>query len=199
MPRNLILGILSIVLLAIVRALNEDLPNFAFLSKSWRAVAVSALGLATLTIDKLTDGSDWATSFSAAFSIAGPSLVLLLVEALGGSQSGAAVAAVGGTETKAQISRMPPPPPKPNGYIYLPGLFMVASVTIVVGAILFYLSGCSSPQAKSACDAVRIADDACSAFVTVPLPDGTQEKVPRAKVVKLAEETKAARLAGPSK
>jgi hypothetical protein len=88
--------------------------------------------------------------------------------------------------------------PPPRGF---------ANVTIVVGLSvlalgmvafgLLNITGCKTNAARTACDIVHIVDDGCQAFVEVPLPDGTIEKVPRAEIVKLAKTTKAVRLAGP--
>jgi hypothetical protein len=58
--------------------------------------------------------------------------------------------------------------------------------------------GCKTNAARTACDIVHIIDDGCQTFVEVPLPDGTKERVPRSAIVKLASDTKAARLSAPA-
>lgn len=101
-------------------------------------------------------------------------------------------------------SSMPPPRdsatiPPPRGFAnvtVLMGLSMLALVLLDVVAFGLFTAGCKNNVARTACDIVHIVDDGCDVFVQVPLPDGTTERVPRAEIVKLARETKAARLSG---
>jgi hypothetical protein len=96
-------------------------------------------------------------------------------------------------------SSMPPPrdatiPPPPRGFA---GVSLLAGLSVVaLGGVAFGLLGCKTNVARTACDIVHIVDDGCEVFVKVPLPDGTVEKVPRSEIVRLARETKAARLSG---
>ncbi len=93
-------------------------------------------------------------------------------------------------------STIPPPPSDPRGFAgvsILMGLSVCALGMVALGA----LAGCKTNAARTACDIVHIVDDGCQTFVEVPLPDGSKEKVPRAAIVRLANETKAARLAVP--
>lgn len=73
-------------------------------------------------------------------------------------------------------------------------VFTGAACALLTMAFGVFSSGCHSSQAKTACDAIRIADDACEAFVMVPLPDGTKERVPRAEIVRMATAQKAFRI-----
>jgi hypothetical protein len=73
---------------------------------------------------------------------------------------------------------------------------LVGLSVLALGGVAFGLLGCKTNIARTACDIVHIVDDGCDVFVKVPLPDGTVEKVPRAEIVRLARETKAARLSG---
>lgn len=103
-------------------------------------------------------------------------------------------------------SSMPPPgdttvsptiptiPPPPRGFASVPVL--VGLSVVVLAAVAFGLLGCRTNVARTACDIVHIIDDGCDVFVKVPLPDGTIERVPRSEIVRLARETKAARLSG---
>lgn len=84
--------------------------------------------------------------------------------------------------------------PPPRGFAHVS--ILVGLSVLALGAVAFGLLGCKTNAARTACDIVHIVDDGCEVFVNVPLPDGTIEKVPRAAIVRLASETKAARLSG---
>jgi len=87
--------------------------------------------------------------------------------------------------------------PPPRGFA---GVSSIIGLTVLALGMLAYglfVAGCKTNAARTACDIVHIVDDGCQAFVEVPLPDGTSEKVPRAEIVKLAKTTKAVRLSGP--
>jgi len=86
--------------------------------------------------------------------------------------------------------------PPPRGFANV--TILVGLSVLAVGMLAFGLlvMGCKTNAARTACDIVHIVDDGCEVFVNVPLPDGTVEKVPRAAIVRLASETKAARLSG---
>jgi hypothetical protein len=95
-------------------------------------------------------------------------------------------------------SSMPPPRdsetiPPPRGFADVAILF---GIGVLVLAGLAFEIGCKTNPARTACDIVHIIDDGCDIFVQVPLPDGTTERVRRAEIVKLAKETRAARLSG---
>lgn len=98
-------------------------------------------------------------------------------------------------------SSMPPPRdatiPPPRGFARVSILAVLsAAMLAALLPVAFGVLGCKTNPARAACDLVHIIDDGCDVFVKVPLPDGTTEKVPRAEIVKLARETKAARLSG---
>lgn len=84
--------------------------------------------------------------------------------------------------------------PPPRGFANVS--ILVGLSVVALGAVAFGLLGCKTNAARTACDIVHIVDDGCEVFVNVPLPDGTTEKVPRSAIVRLASETKAARLSG---
>jgi hypothetical protein len=90
-----------------------------------------------------------------------------------------------------------PPPSTPRGFADV-AILVDLSVLVLAGAVAFgfIVTGCKTNAARTACDIVHIVDDGCQTFVQVPLPDGTTEKVPRSAIVRLASETKAARLSG---
>jgi hypothetical protein len=85
--------------------------------------------------------------------------------------------------------------PPPRGFADM-SILVVLSVCALGVVAIGGLPGCKTNPARTACDIVHIIDDGCEVFVNVPLPDGTVEKVPRAAIVRLASETKAARLSG---
>lgn len=85
------------------------------------------------------------------------------------------------------------PPPRGFAVVSVLACLTVCAVAFVA---LGLFAGCKTNAARTACDIVHIVDDGCEVFVNVPLPDGTVEKVPRAAIVRLASETKAARLSG---
>lgn len=88
------------------------------------------------------------------------------------------------------------PPPNDRGFA---DLLVIGGIGLVgLCALAFGLFGCKTNPARTACDIVHIVDEGCQTFVEVPLPDGTREKVPRSAIVRLASETKAARLAAPA-
>jgi hypothetical protein len=96
-------------------------------------------------------------------------------------------------------SSMPPPrdsvpPTMPRGFARVP--ILVGLSAVALAAVAIGLLGCKTNAARAACDIVHIVDNGCDVFVQVPLPDGTVEKVPRSEIVRLARETKAARLSG---
>ncbi len=102
-------------------------------------------------------------------------------------------------------SSMPPPrdpsdatlpPPPPRGFASVPILAVLAGMSVVAMVGVAIGLGCKTNAARAACDIVHIVDNGCDVFVQVPLPDGTVEKVPRVEIVRLARETKAARLSG---
>lgn len=89
--------------------------------------------------------------------------------------------------------------PPPRGFadlIVIGGLSVIGLGVVAIG--LLFATGCKTNAARTACDIVHIVDEGCQTFVEVPLPDGTKEKVPRSAIVRLASETKAARLAAPA-
>jgi hypothetical protein len=86
--------------------------------------------------------------------------------------------------------------PPPRGFAEFWPLLGLTLMTITSIALGVWALGCKSNAARTACDIVHIVDDGCEVFVNVPLPDGTVERVPRAAIVQLASETKAARLSG---
>jgi hypothetical protein len=94
----------------------------------------------------------------------------------------------------AKIKRESTIPP-PRGFADVSILVGVSALVLTLVAIGL-CAGCKTNPARTACDIVHIIDDGCQTFVEVPLPDGTKEKVPRAAIVKLASDTKAARLSG---
>lgn len=93
-------------------------------------------------------------------------------------------------------STIPPPRSDPRGFVGV-SILVALSVCAFGVVALVALAGCKTNAARTACDIVHIVDDGCQTFVEVPLPDGTKERVPRAAIVRLAGETKAARLAAP--
>ena len=95
-------------------------------------------------------------------------------------------------------STIPPPHEStispPRGFARVS--ILVGLSVLALGGVAFGLLGCKTNAARTACDIVHIVDNGCDVFVNVPLPDGTTEKVPRSAIVRLASETKAARLSG---
>jgi hypothetical protein len=115
------------------------------------------------------------------------------------SKGAAAVKEATTGKMAARLKRESTSPP-PRGFAavsVLAGLCWVAIAFVVVAYGLF-LTSCKTNPARTACDIVHIIDDGCQTFVEVPLPDGTKEKVPRSAIVRLASDTKAARLAAPA-
>ncbi|HMI84883.1 MAG TPA: hypothetical protein VK550_12370 [Polyangiaceae bacterium] len=97
----------------------------------------------------------------------------------------------------AKIKRESTVPP-PRGFADASILVGLSVLTLVLAELAFglFATGCKTNAARTACDIVHIVDDGCQAFVEVPLPDGTTEKVPRSEIVRLAKASKAARLSG---
>jgi len=97
----------------------------------------------------------------------------------------------------AKIKRESTVPP-PRGFADASILVGLSVLTLVLAELAFglFATGCQTNAARTACDIVHIVDDGCQAFVEVPLPDGTTEKVPRSEIVRLAKASKAARLSG---
>lgn len=88
--------------------------------------------------------------------------------------------------------------PPPRGFASVSSIVGLSVLAVGMLAYGLFITGCKTNAARTACDIVHIVDDGCQAFVEVPLPDGTTERVPRAQIVKLARETKAVRLSAPA-
>lgn len=90
------------------------------------------------------------------------------------------------------------PPPRGFARVSILVVLSMAVLAVLLPVAFGVFTGCKTNPARTACDIVHIIDNGCDVFVQVPLPDGTTEKVPRAEIVKLAQTTKAVRLAAPA-
>lgn len=115
------------------------------------------------------------------------------------SKGAAAVKEATTGKMAARLKRESTSPP-PRGFANVTILIGLSVLAVILADLAIGLSvtGCKTNPARTACDIVHIIDDGCQAFVEVPLPDGTKEKVPRSAIVRLATDTKAARLAPPA-
>jgi hypothetical protein len=95
MDRTTLILLASAVVTAATRAFNEDLPVFKNLTKPVRAVIAAALAIVSATVDNLsTPGSTFQSAIVTAFGVAGPSFLLLVIEAIGGGGGGGSAVAV---------------------------------------------------------------------------------------------------------
>jgi hypothetical protein len=101
---------IAVAIAGVSRGLKQDLPRFKSLSPTVRALITAALSLLAGVIDKVVAGSPWATAFTTVFQAAGPALVLMIVEFLGGGTGG------GGTVVPLSVVKTPSKPPvEPTG------------------------------------------------------------------------------------
>lgn len=106
MDRSIIILVVSAILAAMTRAFNEDLPVFKNVTKGKRALIVGGLALVSAVIDNLsTPGSTIGSAIATAFSVAGPSYLLLIIEVFGG----------GGPGTGSSVHLSTPPAGKSPG------------------------------------------------------------------------------------
>lgn len=198
MDKQTILLIVSVALMGITRAFKEDLPTFRSLSTGVRALILALLAAGTGVIDMIATGSPFGVALQTMLKTAGPGLVLLLVELIGGMGGGSG--AGGASGVPGGSSRLPPPPPVPGPmaamaalrreYAHPSGHALIVGLCLALGAVAV----ACGPAKAITCPILRVADELCP-LVMVELPDGGTEAIPKADIRRLAEAQRAARLA----
>lgn len=179
MDRTVVLALISMLVTGVIRALSADVPNFRFLTKTLRAILASALGIVAGVVDAMTSGAEFSQAAMAALTTMGPSLIMLLIEALGAANTTPGAGAVPMTKDDVKAASRRPGPMFP-----------------LVGLALIALAGCGA--AKIVCPVIDLASQACP-FVMVKYTDDVGaaqvEPVPKANIELQAKMAAVARLA----
>lgn len=176
---------------------SDNTVRWPVLLAGWRLALVAGLAAVGTLIEQLTNGASLKTALFTFAMLGVPSIVQEVLKIFGSKASPGA----GSVSGAASGTGIRPPAGESmklagtvavhdNGRRYW---FKPAAVGVAVGFCALAFIGCAAKP--FVCPILKIAADACDSVVIV-LPDGSEERVPTAAIVGVAQSARAARLAG---